>query len=119
MWMSGAEGSNPSFTLRGSPVSTERRSFSAKSSSGIISSAPRRRMASWRSTSSRTSGRISFSTDTSITVLGKHVFSKWLLGRTSGTERSEEHTSELQSRENLVCRLLLEKKKKDNKKNSI
>src|SRR5690606_40259461 len=37
----------------------------------------------------------------------------------SGTEankggkpwRSEEHTSELQSRENLVCRLLLEKKK--------
>src|SRR5207302_8983074 len=28
------------------------------------------------------------------------------------TWRSEEHTSELQSRENLVCRLLLEKKKK-------
>src|SRR5690606_41517382 len=27
------------------------------------------------------------------------------------TARSEEHTSELQSRENLVCRLLLEKKK--------
>src|SRR5690606_41721323 len=27
--------------------------------------------------------------------------------------RSEEHTSELQSRENLVCRLLLEKKKPD------
>src|SRR5690606_39771382 len=26
-------------------------------------------------------------------------------------ERSEEHTSELQSRENLVCRLLLERKK--------
>src|SRR5436309_4001937 len=26
-------------------------------------------------------------------------------------KRSEEHTSELQSRENLVCRLLLEKKK--------
>src|SRR6266511_5586336 len=30
--------------------------------------------------------------------------------------RSEEHTSELQSRENLVCRLLLEKKKKVNNK---
>src|SRR5688572_31273240 len=30
------------------------------------------------------------------------------------TERSEEHTSELQSQSNLVCRLLLEKKK-DNK----
>src|SRR5690606_40968230 len=29
--------------------------------------------------------------------------------------RSEEHTSELQSRENLVCRLLLEKKKTRNK----
>src|SRR5690606_39829177 len=28
-----------------------------------------------------------------------------------GRERSEEHTSELQSRENLVCRPLLEKKK--------
>src|SRR5260370_29906163 len=31
-------------------------------------------------------------------------------------ERSEEHTSELQSHLNLVCRLLLEKKKKYNKK---
>src|SRR5690606_41547433 len=31
----------------------------------------------------------------------------------SSSRRSEEHTSELQSRENLVCRLLLEKKKKD------
>src|SRR5690606_42026555 len=31
-----------------------------------------------------------------------------------GKARSEEHTSELQSRENLVCRLLLEKKKKRN-----
>src|SRR5206468_11927115 len=29
-----------------------------------------------------------------------------------GAERSEEHTSELQSRSDLVCRLLLEKKKK-------
>src|SRR5438093_8049147 len=31
-------------------------------------------------------------------------------------QRSEEHTSELQSLTNLVCRLLLEKKKKKNKK---
>src|SRR2546422_8101287 len=31
-------------------------------------------------------------------------------------ERSEEHTSELQSRLHLVCRLLLEKKKKNNNK---
>src|SRR5690606_41430523 len=33
--------------------------------------------------------------------------------------RSEEHTSELQSRENLVCRLLLEKKKRKKYKNTF
>src|SRR2546430_9076148 len=32
--------------------------------------------------------------------------------------RSEEHTSELQSQSNLVCRLLLEKKKRRNKRQS-
>src|SRR3712207_7509337 len=32
-----------------------------------------------------------------------------------GGRRSEEHTSELQSRQYLVCRLLLEKKKKENR----
>src|SRR2546430_6736277 len=32
---------------------------------------------------------------------------------TRATSRSEEHTSELQSQSNLVCRLLLEKKKKE------
>src|SRR2546427_8751137 len=32
-----------------------------------------------------------------------------------GEGRSEEHTSELQSQSNLVCRLLLEKKKKNKK----
>src|SRR2546430_7616744 len=32
-------------------------------------------------------------------------------GATAETSRSEEHTSELQSQSNLVCRLLLEKKK--------
>src|SRR5256885_6341628 len=35
-------------------------------------------------------------------------------GRGRGQHRSEEHTSELQSPCNLVCRLLLEKKKKQN-----
>src|SRR5688572_32122793 len=35
------------------------------------------------------------------------------------TMRSEEHTSELQSQSNLVCRLLLEKKKKNNKKSEF
>src|SRR2546428_5704804 len=33
--------------------------------------------------------------------------------------RSEEHTSELQSRSDLVCRLLLEKKKKKNNRQGI
>src|SRR5438445_2745428 len=33
------------------------------------------------------------------------------VGTSSSTRRSEEHTSELQSRQYLVCRLLLEKKK--------
>src|SRR2546422_6515899 len=36
----------------------------------------------------------------------------WVITK-EGDERSEEHTSELQSRLHLVCRLLLEKKKKD------
>src|SRR5690606_39764033 len=40
-----------------------------------------------------------------ITILGAHELA------ISRFTRSEEHTSELQSRENLVCRLLLEKKK--------
>src|SRR3954464_16103980 len=33
--------------------------------------------------------------------------------------RSEEHTSELQSHDNLVCRLLLEKKKKQKRKHTL
>src|SRR2546430_11285252 len=36
-------------------------------------------------------------------------FHRWLFAM--GRSRSEEHTSELQSQSNLVCRLLLEKKK--------
>src|SRR3712207_8395765 len=39
-------------------------------------------------------------------------------GRHQDAGRSEEHTSELQSRQYLVCRLLLEKKKKKHKNNS-
>src|SRR4051794_41745360 len=35
------------------------------------------------------------------------------------TERSEEHTSELQSPVHLVCRLLLEKKKKENRRGTL
>src|SRR3712207_7285112 len=48
-------------------------------------------------------------------VLGGHVQFRSLPGcdqaMSDSTVRSEEHTSELQSRQYLVCRLLLEKKK--------
>src|SRR2546427_2392278 len=40
-------------------------------------------------------------------------------GNASCARRSEEHTSELQSQSNLVCRLLLEKKKRNLSCNSI
>src|SRR5439155_22496987 len=43
-----------------------------------------------------------------------NVFVRYWLQRDEDV-RSEEHTSELQSRGHLVCRLLLEKKKQDNK----
>src|SRR3989475_1385659 len=40
------------------------------------------------------------------------VHSTWVTPAATAASRSEEHTSELQSQSNLVCRLLLEKKKK-------
>src|SRR2546426_12148121 len=43
---------------------------------------------------------------------GPHLADQHLLRPVTKRERSEEHTSELQSPCNLVCRLLLEKKKK-------
>src|SRR2546428_12759775 len=45
----------------------------------------------------------------------RNPFAPWNVAvqpRADGPQRSEEHTSELQSRSDLVCRLLLEKKKK-------
>src|SRR2546430_11633535 len=42
---------------------------------------------------------------------GNHEHTRRPFDTRSGLERSEEHTSELQSQSNLVCRLLLEKKK--------
>src|SRR5689334_23976583 len=39
-------------------------------------------------------------------------WSRWCCARGWSSRRSEEHTSELQSQFHLVCRLLLEKKKK-------
>src|SRR3989442_9766232 len=47
------------------------------------------------------------------------LFELLVLVKPQGKSRSEEHTSELQSRPHLVCRLLLEKKKKNNKKPQI
>src|SRR5215469_18124875 len=47
-----------------------------------------------------------------------HQLPGWRAGA-AGECRSEEHTSELQSRRDLVCRLLLEKKKKKKQKNNI
>src|SRR5438874_4692372 len=52
------------------------------------------------------------STSTSSVTIGI-IAERWRARETLGTVRSEEHTSELQSRRDLVCRLLLEKKKKD------
>src|SRR2546430_7947085 len=51
--------------------------------------------------------------DTVVAAQGEQLSAKVLPGRPMGIEdnRSEEHTSELQSQSNLVCRLLLEKKK--------
>src|SRR5437870_6817210 len=64
-------------------------------------------------------GRIAFKTGTSygyrdawsVGFDGRRTVGVWV-GRPDGAPvRSEEHTSELQSRGHLVCRLLLEKKK--------
>src|SRR2546428_5965667 len=50
-------------------------------------------------------------------TLVRRLLESWVSGRRTPVyrpshRRSEEHTSELQSRSDLVCRLLLEKKKK-------
>src|SRR5206468_12208021 len=59
-----------------------------------------------------------------ISLISERISTIWLGSRPlvgssrikmSGSCRSEEHTSELQSRSDLVCRLLLEKKKKKSK----
>src|SRR5258707_3393015 len=52
-----------------------------------------------------TGGRLTIKRRPRLTGLARTV-------RGPNSERSEEHTSELQSRQYLVCRLLLEKKKK-------
>src|SRR5258708_25176224 len=49
----------------------------------------------------------------------KQLFGPHAFLRLARRARSEEHTSELQSPDHLVCRLLLEKKKKKYAKNKI
>src|SRR5258706_11096290 len=50
---------------------------------------------------------------------GKSSLFALLRGELHADKRSEEHTSELQSLTNLVCRLLLEKKKKKTETNDV
>src|SRR5206468_8304574 len=52
-------------------------------------------------------------TPPTFTLIGKSPRTDFSLSYEQGECRSEEHTSELQSRSDLVCRLLLEKKKKN------
>src|SRR5436309_6216449 len=60
----------------------------------------------------RSSGLAALATEASSRSFAVSARSSSCRGETS-SNRSEEHTSELQSRENLVCRLLLEKKKQN------
>src|SRR2546427_8752042 len=52
-----------------------------------------------------------YGTGLAVYYLGFGVLPAILIGLLVSIARSEEHTSELQSQSNLVCRLLLEKKK--------
>src|SRR5699024_11486751 len=47
-------------------------------------------------------------------VTPEAIATAWITRHPAQMQRSEEHTSELQSRFDLVCRLLLEKKKRRN-----
>src|SRR3712207_7741490 len=59
--------------------------------------------------------RLTFSSPLSPDALSSPMNTTVATPRPKIASRSEEHTSELQSRQYLVCRLLLEKKKKENK----
>src|SRR3712207_7156981 len=65
-------------------------------------------------------GTFTFNSQVTIALMAREVFGvgaeAFGLLTTCFAARSEEHTSELQSRQYLVCRLLLEKKKKTSTK---
>src|SRR5690606_42030974 len=78
-----------------------------------------------RSIEGKPISRRSFIRKAAVAAAGPAILSRSMFGRTPpsdtilvGCVRSEEHTSELQSRENLVCRLLLEKKKQPQSRGS-
>src|SRR2546429_5742731 len=80
------------------PYTTLFRSKQAVRSILLVSKVPRERILTVA---------VDASSLTSVALL-QILFTKWW----GGHRRSEEHTSELQSRLHLVCRLLLEKKKR-------
>src|SRR5690606_41244236 len=107
-------------------VMLSRRSIVAQRSVRVLASSPTRRSSDLDPHSRRVTGLIDFervlwadplievvfiqpSPDTNyVQGFGETLFEEFNQVR---RRRSEEHTSELQSREKLVCRLLLEKKK--------
>src|SRR5690349_23925859 len=75
----------------------------------LFRSSRRKAVAFWRPWPSRSSPKLKYEPDF-VRIFRSSAESSTV------PSRSEEHTSELQSRRDLVCRLLLEKKKKNNKR---
>src|SRR5690606_41642747 len=90
----------PYTTLFRSPTNSR---LSARLSSSAASRWTRARSSSRRAVTSEKATRVAPSGSGRVC----QAATRWSV---VGASRSEEHTSELQSRENLVCRLLLEKK---------
>src|SRR2546430_11224028 len=68
----------------------------------------------WQAPPARRGGNRLRHPDGAVRGRSNRTWSRWA-APDRGASRSEEHTSELQSQSNLVCRLLLEKKKKSDK----
>src|SRR3712207_8354133 len=66
-----------------------------------------------------TNGGLAWSPNAALAARDAGAARAGLAARAVGGRRSEEHTSELQSRQYLVCRLLLEKKKKKNQETYV
>src|SRR5690606_41336986 len=95
------------FFLYSPPALRARHSFPTRRSSDLV-----RRHS--RPNAPRVASRSASSSGIAAAKSGRWNTTRWKNAPPSASsERSEEHTSELQSRENLVCRLLLEKKKKN------